>query len=77
MTHTSLTYGVVASFVHRHDDEMAAAKSSRRPGRPPSTKEDLLGLKMLELEKEYKAGFCLCHFHRDKKNMPISSMSPD
>ena len=32
-------------------------KKTRRAGRPPSTKEDLLKIKIAALEKEYEAGF--------------------
>lgn len=33
-------------------------KKTRRAGRPASTKEDLLKIKITALEKEYQAGFC-------------------
>lgn len=33
-------------------------KKTRRAGRPASTKEDLLKIKIAALEKEYEAGFC-------------------
>ena len=47
------------SFVHQHDKEMGRLKSERRPGRPASTREDLLRMKIATDEKEYKNGFCM------------------
>ena len=45
-------------YVHQYDEEYDAVKKTRRAGRPPSTKEDLLKIKIAALEKEYEAGFC-------------------
>ncbi|KZZ94241.1 hypothetical protein AAL_05208 [Moelleriella libera RCEF 2490] len=46
-------------FVHQHDEEFDGLKKARRKGRPASTKEDLLKLKIAALEAEYKRGFVL------------------
>ncbi|KJR87423.1 translation machinery-associated protein 16 [Sporothrix schenckii 1099-18] len=48
---------VVKSFVHQYDEEMDALKRTRRPGRPASTREDALKVKMTALEKEFQNGF--------------------
>lgn len=48
--------GIVQSFVHQHDEEYEEAKSARRPGRPSSSKEDLLKARVVKLEKEYQTG---------------------
>jgi translation machinery-associated protein 16 len=45
-------------FVHQHDEEYEEEKKTRRAGRPSSTKEDLLKMKITALEKEYRDGFC-------------------
>lgn len=45
-------------FVHQYDEEYEEAKKARRPGRPPSSKEDLLKMKIDALQKEYRDGFC-------------------
>lgn len=45
------------SLVHEYDEELDALKKARRPGRPPSTKEDLLKMKVEALAKEYENGF--------------------
>ncbi|KAL2015808.1 hypothetical protein VTK56DRAFT_4724 [Thermocarpiscus australiensis] len=47
----------VKEFVHQHDEEYQEAKKARRPGRPPSTREDVLRMKIAALEKEYRDGF--------------------
>ncbi|KAM7207982.1 Translation machinery-associated protein 16 [Naviculisporaceae sp. PSN 640] len=47
----------VSEFVHQYDEEYAEAKSTRRPGRPASMKEDLLKMKVEALEKEHRDGF--------------------
>lgn len=44
-------------LVHQYDEELAEVQKSRRPGRPPSTKEDLLKMKIAALEKEQQNGF--------------------
>ena len=61
----SYTRGVVlviadslASFVHQHDEEFSKLKKERRPGRPASTREDLLRMKIAADEKERENGFC-------------------
>lgn len=45
-------------YVHQYDEEYEAVKKTRRAGRPASTKEDLLKIKMAGLEEEYSKGFC-------------------
>jgi len=46
--------------VHQYDEEYAEVKSARRPGRGASSREEVLKVKMVSLEKEYKNGFCKC-----------------
>jgi translation machinery-associated protein 16 len=45
-------------FVHQHDKEFATLKKERRAGRPASTREDLLRMKIAADGKEYEDGFC-------------------
>lgn len=49
----------IREFVHQYDDEYDMVKKARRPGRPPSTREHMLKMKMEELKQEYKNGFFL------------------
>ncbi|AEO68072.1 uncharacterized protein THITE_2117414 [Thermothielavioides terrestris NRRL 8126] len=49
----------INEFVHQYDEEYEEVKKARRPGRPPSMKEDLLRMKISALEKEYRDGFYL------------------
>ena len=49
---------IIPSFVHQHDEEFNELKKERRPGRPASTREDLLRMKIAQDEKEYEDGFC-------------------
>lgn len=44
-------------WVHRHDKELSEIKSQRRPGRPASTKEDLLLRKITQEMEEFQTGF--------------------
>jgi len=46
------------SFVHQHDEEFSNLKKERRAGRPASTREDVLKMKIAADEKEYENGFC-------------------
>ncbi|PON30430.1 hypothetical protein TGAM01_v200870 [Trichoderma gamsii] len=50
---------LIHTFVHQYDEEYDAAKKTRRAGRPASTKEDLLRIKIAALEEEYTKGFLL------------------
>lgn len=45
-------------FVHQHDEEFDALKKERRAGRPASTREDVLRMKIETDEKEHENGFC-------------------
>lgn len=45
-------------LVHQYDEEYEEIKKARRPGRPASTREDLLRMKIATLEKEHRDGFC-------------------
>ncbi|KAL1836350.1 hypothetical protein VTJ49DRAFT_5260 [Mycothermus thermophilus] len=49
----------IREFVHQYDEEYDEVKKQRRPGRPASSKEDLLRMKIEALEKEYRDGFYL------------------
>ncbi|KAH6677433.1 translation machinery-associated protein 16 [Halenospora varia] len=49
----------ITAFVGQHDEEFSTLKKERRPGRPASTREDLLRIKIAADEKEYETGFYL------------------
>ncbi|KAK7924286.1 hypothetical protein PG985_006340 [Apiospora marii] len=50
---------LIKTYVHQYDEELNDLKKARRPGRPASTKEDLLKVKISTLQKEYENGFLL------------------
>ncbi|KAI2603395.1 translation machinery-associated protein 16 [Hypoxylon fragiforme] len=50
---------LIKTFVHQYDEELSEIKKVRRPGRPASTREDLLKVKIDKLEKEHQNGFLL------------------
>ncbi|KAK4111626.1 hypothetical protein N656DRAFT_144041 [Canariomyces notabilis] len=52
-----LVQSKINEFVHQYDEEYEEVKKARRPGRPPSSKEDLLKMKISALEKEQRDGF--------------------
>ncbi|PQE32406.1 translation machinery-associated 16 protein [Rutstroemia sp. NJR-2017a WRK4] len=52
-------HSLIKTFVHQHDEELSELKKERRSGRPASTKEDLLKIKIAADEKEYEKGFYL------------------
>ncbi|TVY43987.1 Translation machinery-associated protein [Lachnellula occidentalis] len=52
-------HSAIQTFVHQHDEEFNALKKERRVGRPASTREDLLRIKIATDEKEYETGFYL------------------
>jgi translation machinery-associated protein 16 len=43
--------------VHKDEEALKAAKSARRPGRPPSVAQERLERQFAALEKEYREGF--------------------
>ena len=45
-------------FFHQNDEEFSKLKKERRAGRPASTREDLLRMKIAADEKEHENGFC-------------------
>ncbi|KAG9231037.1 translation machinery-associated protein 16 [Amylocarpus encephaloides] len=50
---------LITTYVHQNDEEFGVLKKERRPGRPASTREDLLKIKIAADEKEYENGFYL------------------
>jgi len=54
----STTSDLMARFVHQNDEEFSKLKKERRAGRPASTREDLLRMKIAADEKERENGFC-------------------
>ncbi|RPB18715.1 hypothetical protein L211DRAFT_831330 [Terfezia boudieri ATCC MYA-4762] len=48
---------LIASFIHRDDDERERLRKERRLGRPPTAKENLLKLRLEKEEGEYRTGF--------------------
>ncbi|KAH8668904.1 translation machinery-associated protein 16 [Xylariales sp. PMI_506] len=55
----SVIQELINAFVHQYDEELNDLKKNRRPGRPATTREDLLKVKIASLEKEYENGFFL------------------
>ncbi|KAF4585952.1 Translation machinery-associated protein 16 [Ophiocordyceps camponoti-floridani] len=50
---------LIFNFIHRFDEEVDALKKARRPGRPPSAREDLLKMRISALEAEFRNGFAV------------------
>ncbi|ROT35762.1 hypothetical protein SODALDRAFT_50652 [Sodiomyces alkalinus F11] len=48
---------LINDFVHKYDEEHEEVKKTRRPGRPPSAKQDLLEMRIKALLEEQKQGF--------------------
>ena len=44
--------------MHQYDEEFSQLKKERRAGRPASTREDVLKIKIALDEKEWENGFC-------------------
>ncbi|KKP00574.1 hypothetical protein THAR02_07330 [Trichoderma harzianum] len=55
----SAVQALIHTYVHQYDEEYDAVKKTRRAGRPASTKEDLLKMKISALEEEYTKGFLI------------------
>ncbi|KAM0262497.1 hypothetical protein ACHAQJ_001751 [Trichoderma viride] len=50
---------LINTYVHQYDEQYEDLKKTRRAGRPASTREDLLKIKMAALEEEYSNGFLI------------------
>lgn len=46
-----------SSYVRRDEDELQQVKAERRPGRPASTREDLLNRRIASDAQEYNSGY--------------------
>jgi len=44
-------------WVHRNDEELSELQKARRPGRPPSAKEDSLKQSIAQEMEEFRTGF--------------------
>ncbi|KAA6411528.1 MAG: hypothetical protein FRX48_04808 [Lasallia pustulata] len=61
---------LIQRHIQRDDEELATLKSERRPGRPSSTREDLLGQRIATEQREYDTGFWLPDME-DKENLRL------
>ena len=57
-------------FIRRTDSELTELNDTRRPGRPPSTREDILKRKQEAEVKEYRSGFWIPDL-QDAENVGI------
>lgn len=57
MTFLGIDAHILYSFIHRDDEERDRLKGARRPGRPPTAKENLLKLRLEKEDAEYRTGF--------------------
>jgi len=65
---TTTIQEAITQYINRNSDELTRLKSERRPGRPPSTREDLLNNMLKQEEDEYKSGFEIPDL-QDEKNV--------
>lgn len=49
--------GAISEYISRHNSELNILTSERRPGRPPSNREDQLKELLQKEEREYDTGF--------------------
>ena len=61
---------LIEEFVMQDHEEYAKVKSERRAGRPASTREDVLRIKIAKNEKEYENGFCKHTNHDEFRKRP-------
>lgn len=52
---------ITEDYLSRDDDELAALKKARRPGRPASSKQDMLQMRTDKERHEYKTGYLVPH----------------
>jgi translation machinery-associated protein 16 len=48
---------MIEDYLGRDDEELAKLKAERRPGRPPSTRQNLLEINQKTEQDEYASGF--------------------
>lgn len=61
---------ITTSYLGRQNEELAELKSQRRPGRPSSTREDLLQQSITTEDREYNVGFWIPDM-QDEGNLRI------
>ncbi|KAI9745960.1 MAG: hypothetical protein M1818_000641 [Claussenomyces sp. TS43310] len=64
---------LIEFFVNQNDEEYDNLKKQRRPGRPPTTREDLLKMKIAADKKEFEHGFCQDPFLQHLPSQPLTS----
>lgn len=64
---------LVQEFLARHDEELAQLKAERRPGRPPSNKQNLLEQQIKQEELEYESGFWLPNLQDEETLMKLEN----
>ncbi|KAI9868341.1 MAG: hypothetical protein M1813_005784 [Trichoglossum hirsutum] len=61
-------HSLIQVYLHRDDEELSKLKKERRPGRPSSTREDMLKQRIEVEQKEFKTGFNIPDME-DQKNV--------
>ncbi|RDW78235.1 hypothetical protein BP5796_06087 [Coleophoma crateriformis] len=68
---------LIQTFVHQYDEEFNDLKKKRRAGRPASTREDILRLKIATDEKEYENGFYLPDISHEENSIYLDRWEGD
>ncbi|MCJ1471662.1 hypothetical protein MMC13_000302 [Lambiella insularis] len=61
---------LIERYINRDDEEVSKLENERRPGRPRSTREDMLKQRITMEKREYEAGFWMPHM-TDLPNLEI------
>ena len=56
------------SYINRHEEELTKLKHERRPGRPPTSRQERIELQMSKDNHEYDSGFWIPNME-DEKNL--------
>ncbi|EXJ94799.1 hypothetical protein A1O1_03197 [Capronia coronata CBS 617.96] len=59
------------SFIDREDEQLAEAKSQRRPGRPPTKLEEQIQLRKDAEEREFRAGFWIPELRNEESRAKV------
>lgn len=68
---------ITEEWLSRHDDEIAALKAERRPGRPASNRQSLLEQAVKAERGEYESGFWLPNLQDEETLLKLDSWEGD
>lgn len=68
---------IIQDYLDRNQEELAELKAERRPGRPPSTRQNLMEQQMSVEVKEYESGFWIPNLQDEETLVKLDKWQGD